>query len=101
MLFLAVPAGTLPDPLAPSVLWKALWPVLLGAVLAVALWRWVRRLPHVPPGDIVVAIDGAVKLALAWGKAMERTDSTLRQWPVAGVSLLLLTLALGAAIFTR
>ena len=68
-LFLAVPAGTLPDPLAPAVLWKALWPVLLGAILALALWRWVRRLPHVPAGDIVVAMDGAVKLTLAWGKA--------------------------------
>jgi multicomponent Na+:H+ antiporter subunit A len=100
-LFLAVPAGTLPDPLAASVLWKALWPVLLGAVLALAFWRWVRRLPHVPAGDIVVAMDDAVKLTLAWGKAMERMDSTLRQWPVAGVSLLILTVALGAAIFTR
>jgi multicomponent Na+:H+ antiporter subunit A len=100
-LFLAVPAGTLPDPLALSVLWKALWPVLLGAVLAIALWRWVRRLPHIPEGDVVVALDGTVKLILAWGKAMERMDSTLRQWPVAGVSLLILTIALCAAIFTR
>jgi formate hydrogenlyase subunit 3/multisubunit Na+/H+ antiporter MnhD subunit len=100
-LFLAVPAGTLPDPLALSVVWKALWPVLLGALLAIALWRWVRRLPHIPEGDVVVALDGTVKLILAWGKAMERMDSTLRQWPVAGVSLLILTIALCAAIFTR
>ena len=38
-LYLTVPSGTLPDPLSPAVLWKALWPVLLGAVLAIALWR--------------------------------------------------------------
>ncbi len=100
-LFLTVPSGTLPNPLAPDVLWKALWPVLLGATLAVALWRWVRRLPRVPEGDIVVAMNSGVKLALACGKAMERMDSALRQWPVAGMSLLMLTIALGAAIFTR
>jgi formate hydrogenlyase subunit 3/multisubunit Na+/H+ antiporter MnhD subunit len=100
-LFLAVPAGTLPDPLAPAVLWKALWPVLLGAAMAIALWRWVRRLPHVPAGDIVVAMDRGVKMALASGKAMERMDSTLRQWPAAGVSLLILVIALGAAMSTR
>ena len=67
-LYLAVPSGMLPNPLAPAVLWKALWPVLLGATLAVALWRWVRRLPRVPEGDIVAAMDGGVKMALACGK---------------------------------
>ena len=59
-LFLTAPSGTLPDPLAPDVLWKALWPVLLGALLAIALWRWVRRLPRIPEGDIVVALDSGV-----------------------------------------
>jgi formate hydrogenlyase subunit 3/multisubunit Na+/H+ antiporter MnhD subunit len=100
-LFLAVPSGTLPDPLAPAVLWKALWPVLLGAVLAIALWRWVRRLPRVPAGDIVVVLDRGVQLAAAWGKTLEQVDSALRRWPVAGVSLLILTIALGAAVCTR
>jgi multicomponent Na+:H+ antiporter subunit A len=100
-LYLAVASGTLPDPLAPAVLWKALWPVLLGAVLAIALWRWVRWMPRVPEGDVVVAIDGGVQVAVAWGKAMERMDSDLRQWPAAGVSLLILTIALGAAVFAR
>jgi formate hydrogenlyase subunit 3/multisubunit Na+/H+ antiporter MnhD subunit len=100
-LYLAVPSGTLPDPLALAVLWKALWPVLLGAVLAIALWRWARRLPRVPEGDVVVAIHGGVPVAVAWGKTLERMDSALRQWPAAGVSLLILTIALGAAVFTR
>jgi len=100
-LYLAVPSGMLPDPLAPAVLWKALWPVLLGAVLAIALWRWVRRLPRVPTGDVVVALDGGVQVAVAWGKALERADSALRRWPVAGVSLLVLTIALSAAVLAR
>lgn len=100
-LYLAVPSGTLPDPLAPAVLWKALWPVLLGAVLAIALWRWARWLPRVPEGDVVVALDGGVQVAVAWGKTLERMDSALRQWPAAGVSLLILTIAFGAAVFMR
>jgi multicomponent Na+:H+ antiporter subunit A len=100
-LFLAVPTGTLPNPLAPDVLWKALWPVLLGTTLAAALWHWVRRLPRVPEGDIVVATNDGITIALLCGKAIERMDSALRQWPVAGMSLLMLTIALGAAIFTR
>jgi multicomponent Na+:H+ antiporter subunit A len=100
-LYLAIPSGTLPDPLAPAVLWKALWPVLLGALLAIALWRWVSWLPRVPEGDVVVAIDGGAQVAVAWGKALERMDSALRQWPAAGVSLLILTIALGATVFAR
>jgi multicomponent Na+:H+ antiporter subunit A len=100
-LYLAIPSGKLPDPLAPAVLWKALWPILLGAALAVALWRWTRWLPRVPEGDVVVALDGGVRVAVAWGKALERMDTALRQWPAAGVSLLILTLALGAAVFAR
>ena len=97
-LFLAVPSGTLPNPFAPAVLWKALWPVSLGAVLAAAMWRWVRRLPSVPEGDVVVALDGGVATAIACGRTLERMDSALRQWPAAGVSLLILTIVLGLAI---
>ncbi len=100
-LYLTVPSGTLPDPLSPVVLWKALWPVLTGAVLAIALWRWWRSLPRVPEGDIIVALDGGMRKAIAWGKGLERTDGVLRQWPAAGVSLLILTIALGAAVFAR
>jgi multicomponent Na+:H+ antiporter subunit A len=101
ILFLAVPGGTLPDPLAPATLWKALWPVLLGIVLAIALGGWLRRLPRVPEGDVVVALDGWVRVAVGWGKALDRMDSALRQWPAAGLALLILTVALGAALFTR
>ena len=100
-LFLTVPAGTLPDPLAAAVLWKALWPVLLGGLLAIALWRWERWLPRVPEGDVVVALDSGAQIAVACGRRLERADSALRQWPTAGVSLLILTIALGAALFAR
>jgi multicomponent Na+:H+ antiporter subunit A len=100
-LYLTVPRGTLPDPLSAAVLWKALWPVLLGGALAMALWRWWRSLPQIPKGDIIVALDRGVRLAVTWGKALERTDGVLRQWPMATISLLILTVALGAAVLTR
>jgi formate hydrogenlyase subunit 3/multisubunit Na+/H+ antiporter MnhD subunit len=100
-LYLTVPRGTLPDPLSAAVLWKALWPVLLGGALAMALWRWWRSLPQIPKGDIIVALDRGVRLAVTWGKALERTDGVLRQWQTATVSLLILTVALGAAVLTR
>jgi formate hydrogenlyase subunit 3/multisubunit Na+/H+ antiporter MnhD subunit len=100
-LYLTVPRGTLPDPLSAAVLWKALWPVLLGAALAMALWRWWRSMPQIPKGDIIVALDGGMRWAIAWGKGLERMDSVLRQWPAAGVSLLMVTIALGAALFAR
>jgi formate hydrogenlyase subunit 3/multisubunit Na+/H+ antiporter MnhD subunit len=100
-LYLSVPSGTLPDPLATAQLWKGLWPVLLGALLTIAVWRWGRWLPRVPEGDIIVAMDGGMQMAITWGKALERMDSGLRQWPTASVSLLILTIALGAAVFAR
>jgi len=100
-LYLTVPAGTVPEPLSPAVLWKALWPVLLGAVLAIVLWRWWRSLPRIPKGDIIVALDGGMQMAVTWGKALGRMDGVLRQWPAAGVSLLMVTIALGAAVLAR
>jgi hypothetical protein len=58
-------------------------------------------MPQIPKGDIIVALDGGVRAAVTWGKALQRTDSVLRQWPAATVSLLILTVALGAAVLAR
>src|SRR5262249_1159982 len=43
--------ATLPDPLAPDTIWKALWPVLAGAALAILLGRWGHRLLRALAGD--------------------------------------------------
>jgi hypothetical protein len=42
-----------------------------------------------------------MRIAATWGKALGRMDGVLRQWPTAGVSLLLVTIVLGAAVFMR
>jgi multicomponent Na+:H+ antiporter subunit A len=98
-LYLAIPNEI--DALAPAVIWKALWPVLLGAVLAVALWRQARWFERGPEGEITVAERCAAKGADACGRAVERMDRALRSWPAAGVSLLILMIALGAAVLVR
>ena len=98
-LFLSAGIGTLADALAPAALWKALWPVLLGAVLSLGLLRWGERLPRVPEGDVVVLAERAARTSLPFGDALERADGVLRQWPVAGLSLLTLMVVLAAAIF--
>jgi multicomponent Na+:H+ antiporter subunit A len=91
-------SGTRLAAIGPAALWSALLPVLLGGVLAVALWRGGYRLPRVPEGDIVVAAEAAIRATAAWGEAFERADRWLRQWPIASVALLLVATILGATM---
>jgi formate hydrogenlyase subunit 3/multisubunit Na+/H+ antiporter MnhD subunit len=97
-LFPAAGNGSMSQALASGTLWAALWPVLIGGVLAGGLWRWGHRLPHVPQGDIVVVGETAMRATFAWGEAIERADGYLRQWPAASLSLLILVVILGALI---
>ncbi|MBK1704345.1 complex I subunit 5 family protein [Halochromatium glycolicum] len=78
--------------LSPADLWKAVWPVLLGALAMLALWRWGERLPRVPPGDMLILGAPLTRLMSAVGAGIEALDRGLRQWPVAGLSLLILSL---------
>jgi len=98
VLYPASGSGTLLDVLAPETLWAALWPVLIGGVLAVGLWRWGHRLPRVPEGDVVVVGEAAIRATAPWGATIEGADGYLRQWPVASLSLLTLVIILGAAM---
>jgi multicomponent Na+:H+ antiporter subunit A len=97
-LFLTAGIGTLADALGPSALWSALWPVLLGGVLAVGLRRFGHRLPRVPEGDIVALGAPLARAGIALGGMLERAEGVVRQWPVAGVALLALAALLGASI---
>lgn len=99
MLYSVARMGTGYDALQPGILWAALWPILIGAGLALGLWRWGRYLPQVPEGDIVVVGQPAMRVIVRWGDALERVEGVLRQWPVAGLSLLTLILVLGGVIF--
>ena len=97
-LFFTAGIGTLADALAPSALWTALWPVLLGGPLAIGLRRCGHRLPRVPEGDIVVLGAPLRPRRRCLGARLERAEGVLRRWPVAGVALLALAAVLGAAI---
>jgi formate hydrogenlyase subunit 3/multisubunit Na+/H+ antiporter MnhD subunit len=76
----------------------ALWPVLLGTVLALALRRWGDRLGRVPEGDVLLLASRGKRAAGVWSGAVARTEAVLRAWPVAGLAMLALVLAFGAAM---
>src|SRR5215475_15829999 len=73
------------------------WPVAIGAVLGVALFKWGDRLPHIPPGDIVVPAEKAFRASYAIGALLKRLDGRLRQWPAATLSLVVIALAMAAS----
>ena len=96
-LFYPYAGGDVADALGPAALFDALWPVLIGAALALALRHWGDRLPLVPAGVIVGGLETGVRNRYVIGTGLERADGQLRQWPAAGLSLLAIAVALGAA----
>ena len=96
LLYFANGVGTFYGALMPAALWEALWPTLIGALLAIGLRHWAKFLPDVPEGDIVVAGERAARATASWGATLERTDTLLRRWPVACFSLLVVAIILGA-----
>jgi formate hydrogenlyase subunit 3/multisubunit Na+/H+ antiporter MnhD subunit len=83
--------------LEPAKLWDAVWPMLIGAALALGLWAAGDRLPRLPAGDIVVAEEAAFRASMSLGPMFERFDRGLREWPAAGLCFLVIALALAAA----
>ena len=88
----------LAQPLSLAEFWKALWPLLLGVVAALVLWRWGERLPRVPPGDMLIWSAPLSRFISALGAGVETLDPGLRQWPVAGLALLILSLLLWGGV---
>jgi formate hydrogenlyase subunit 3/multisubunit Na+/H+ antiporter MnhD subunit len=72
----------------------ALWPAAVGVGAAIMLLRSGSSLPDVPVGDTVVLYERAFRRLVALGPRLETLDGRLRQWPVAGISLLLIVLSL-------
>jgi formate hydrogenlyase subunit 3/multisubunit Na+/H+ antiporter MnhD subunit len=98
LLFAPLGAGALADALAASALWKALWPVLIGVACFAALHRWGGRLPVVPEGDVLVYGARMARALTPCASVLARAEAALRAWPAAGLSMLLLALAFGAAM---
>jgi hypothetical protein len=97
--YLPVSPGALLNPLILEPFAKMLWPLLGGAVLAILLGRWGGRLARLSFGKFLVAVIGpARRTALALSGTVERVDGVLRQWPAAGLSLLVLAILFGAAL---
>ena len=95
LMFAAI--GSPAEAFEPAKLWDAVWPMLVGAALAAGLWAVGDRLPRIPAGDIVVAEEAAFRASLSLGPLFERADRGLREWPAAGLALLMVALALAAA----
>jgi multicomponent Na+:H+ antiporter subunit D len=97
--YLSVPHARAAKPIDLWSLADALWPILVGGVLAILLGRWETRLAQVPSGKGVAAIFGPVRRsAFALGSMLERVDDIARQWTAAGLSLLVLVVLFGAAM---
>jgi formate hydrogenlyase subunit 3/multisubunit Na+/H+ antiporter MnhD subunit len=95
LMFTAI--GSPAEAFEPAKLWDAVWPTLIGAALAAGLGAVSDRLPRIPAGDIVVAEEAAFHGLAPLGAAFERADRGLREWPAAGLALLMVALALAAA----
>jgi hypothetical protein len=77
-----------------SKLWDALWPILVGGLLAAGLAGVAHRLPRIPTGDTIVAGEAAFDRTLSAGALFAWVDTAFRRWPAAGLALLAITLAL-------
>lgn len=97
-IYPAVTGGSIGAALAPTELWAALWPVLVGAALSVGLRRWHHLLPRLPEGDILAVQPRAARVAADIGAAMESLDGYLRRWTTAGLLFLVITVLLAGTL---
>ncbi len=88
--------GAAADGVAIAKVWDGLWPLLIGAALALALRRWGSRLPRVPEGDTIVVGEAIFQAGFGLGAPFERLDARLRQWPAGSLSLMAAGLLLAA-----
>ena len=89
--------GSPAEALEPAKLWDAIWPMLIGAALAVGLWAVGDRLPRIPAGDIVVAEEAAFRALCSLGRCVRAGGSRLAGVAGGGLALLMVALALVAA----
>lgn len=99
VLYPLAQSGPRSSALSSGVLWGALWPVLLGGMVAAGLWGSRIRLPQIPAGDVVVPGERATRSMALCTSIIEHVDDRLREWPVACLSLLLVVFLLAAALW--
>lgn len=85
------------DVLTLRMFWEALWPVAIGALLALAFRRQQVRLPRIPAGDILALGTYATPALRTLGLATDMIEARLRAWPVAGALLLAVAIVLAGA----
>jgi len=100
-LYLAIPIDTLPKALAPAALWSGLWPVLIGAVLAVGLDRVWNRLPRIAAGDVGAVLEILERVGAASSVVFERADTFLRRWVSATIMLAIFIALFGWTLATQ
>jgi formate hydrogenlyase subunit 3/multisubunit Na+/H+ antiporter MnhD subunit len=93
--YLEVPPGSTSDPFSFAALSKALPSFAGGAALAILLGRWGKTPAFT---RLLTAIYPARRFALVVSDAGEQIDYSLRQWPTAGLSLVILVLLFAAAM---
>ena len=91
--YLPVTHGTTPTPTVLQALSSSVWPVLGGVALAILLGRWGDPSPR-----IFATIGAARRAALILSSGIDRSDGVLRQWPPAGLCMLVLAIAFAAAM---
>jgi formate hydrogenlyase subunit 3/multisubunit Na+/H+ antiporter MnhD subunit len=92
----ALSFDALSSALTAKELWSALLLVVGGAALAAGL---ARRLPRVRAGDAVIATLRPLRRATGVvGGTLALADGALRQWAVAGLALIVVAIAFGAAM---
>jgi formate hydrogenlyase subunit 3/multisubunit Na+/H+ antiporter MnhD subunit len=85
------PASTqaLSSPPTFATLASALWPIVAGGVIAIALGRGTLHFAGMP-GVVAAALDRMRRAARIAAGGFMRLDSALRQWPAAVVAVLVL-----------
>ncbi|MBK5962669.1 NADH-quinone oxidoreductase subunit J [Thiocystis minor] len=83
-----------------SKLWGDVWPILVVGLLVLGMLPWPDRQANASERLAATTSSVTGHWAAALGAILERADRGLRKWPVAGLSLLVLALALAAAIAT-
>jgi multicomponent Na+:H+ antiporter subunit D len=91
-----VPASLISNPLAPKELLASALAIIGGALLVLA---YSRELPRFAIVDRIAVLLGPLRGALcALARGFVRIDDGARQWSIAGLSMLVLTLLFGAAM---